>query len=90
MFHSYNLGIPPTTYMTHCQDKSTLVSPDQYNNHSSTKSDKSFFLLIKKTTFHTNPSINSFFVYIEEQTIMKMYLLELNFNKQEKKEDITK
>lgn len=76
--------------MTHCQDKSTLVSPDKYNNHSSTKSDKSFFLLIKKTTFHTNPSINSFFVYIEEQTIMKMYLLELNFNKQEKKEDITK
>lgn len=76
--------------MTHCQDKSTLVSPDQYNNHSSTKSDKSFFLLIKKTTLHTNPSINSFFVYIEEQTIMKMYFLELNFNKQEKKEDITK
>lgn len=76
--------------MTHCQDKSTLVSPDKYNNHSFTKSDKSFFLLIKKTTFHTNPSINSFFVYIEEQTIMKMYLLELNFNKQEKKEDITK
>lgn len=76
--------------MTHCKDKSTLVSPDKYNNHSSTKSDKSFFLLIKKTTFHTNPSINSFFVYIEEQTIMKMYLLELNFNKQEKKEDITK
>lgn len=76
--------------MTHCKDKLTLVSPDQYNNHSSTKSDKSFLLLIKKTTFHTNPSINSFFVYIEEQTIMKMYFLELNFNKQEKKEDITK
>lgn len=90
MFHSYNLGIPPTTYVTHYKDKSTLVSPDKYNNHSSTKSDISFFLLIKKTTFHTNPSINSFFVYIEEQTIMKMYFLELNFNKQEKKEDITK
>lgn len=90
MFHSYNLGIPPTTYVTHYKDKSTLVSPDKYNNHSSTKSDKSFFLLIKKLTFHTNPSINSFFVYIEEQTIMKMYFLELNFNKQEKKEDITK
>lgn len=48
MFHSYNLGIPPTTYVTHYKDKSTLVSPDKYNNHTSTKSDKQIFFPFDK------------------------------------------
>lgn len=76
--------------MTHCKDKSTLVSPDQYNNHSSTKSDKSFFPFDKKNNISYKSFYKVFCVYIEEQTIMKMFFLELNFNKQEKKEDITK